>query len=58
MRIEVENIVFILDSNDTEFGNIHAQMIQDFQDSEKLNYFKSLLIENPSTAFEIYNKLS
>lgn len=32
----------------------HVQMIQDFQDSSKLEYFIQLLIDNPGTAFTIY----
>jgi hypothetical protein len=35
----------------------HVQMIQDFIDTTKLEYFVQLLIENPATAFTIYNNL-
>jgi|LakMenE01Jun11ns_1017448.scaffolds.fasta_scaffold9859607_2 hypothetical protein len=33
----------------------HIQMIQDFKDVSKLEYFIQLLIDNPGTAFSIYN---
>jgi hypothetical protein len=33
----------------------HIQMIEDFKDASKLEYFISLLIDNPTTAFSIYN---
>ena len=36
----------------------HIQMIEDFKDVSKLEYFVSLLIDNPSTAFSIYNNLA
>ena len=35
----------------------HIQMIEDFKDVSKLEYFVSLLIANPATAFSIYNNL-
>jgi hypothetical protein len=57
MTIEVNNIKFYLDPTDEVLGAIHAQMIEDFKDESKLNYFKQLLNENSNTAFTIYNKL-
>lgn len=64
MIIEVNNTVFIVNpyerdeqGNLTELAPIHAQMLLDFQDENKLNYFKQLLAENPNTAFSIYNNL-
>lgn len=55
IRSEQETICFNM-STDPERGfPQHAQMIQDFQDVTKLEYFVSLLLENPSTAFAIYN---
>lgn len=57
MIIQVENIFFYLNSEDEVLGTIHAKMIQDFKDEKKLNYFKELLLNNPDTAFTIYNKL-
>jgi len=32
----------------------HIQMIQDFQDPSKLEYFVSLLVQDPNTAFLTY----
>jgi hypothetical protein len=57
MIIDFQNGIFYLDSQDEELGIIHAQMIEDFKDDEKLNYFKKLLESNPNTAFSIYNNL-
>ena len=53
---EQETICFNM-STDPERGfPQHAQMILDFEDVAKLEYFVSLLLENPSTAFSVYNK--
>ena len=64
MIIEVNNTVFVLNPDDrdeqgnlTELAPIHARMLLDFQDENKLNYFKQLLAENPNTAFIKYNNL-
>jgi hypothetical protein len=57
MIIEFNNSIFYLDSQDEQLGTIHAQMIEDFKDESKLNYFKQLLNTNTNTAFSIYNKL-
>lgn len=64
MIIQVNNTVFVLNPDDrdeqgnlTELAPIHAQMLADFEDEEKLNYFKQLLEENPNTAFIKYNNL-
>ena len=58
MIIEVNNIRFYLDPTDEVLGTIHAQMIEDFKDESKLEYFKQLLVENPNTAFVVYNNLN
>jgi hypothetical protein len=57
MIIEVNNIRFYLNPIDDVLGTIHAQMIEDFKDESKLNYFKQLLEANPNTAFTIYNNI-
>jgi len=57
MTIEVSKIKFYLDPTDEVLGAIHAQMIEDFKDESKLEYFKKLLEANLNTAFKIYNKL-
>jgi hypothetical protein len=54
MIIEVNNIKFYLDPTDEVLGTIHAQMIEDFKDESKLEAFKQLLIQDPSTAFSLY----
>jgi hypothetical protein len=56
MIVEVNNIKFYLDPTDEVLGTIHAQMIEDFKDESKLEYFKKLLEANLNTAFSIYNK--
>ena len=49
-------VIYFSMSTDLEKGlPEHAQMIQDFIDTTKLEYFVQLLIENPATAFTIYN---
>ncbi len=57
MIIEVKNTKFYLDPTDEVLGTIHAQMIEDFKDESKLNYFKELLEQDPNTAFTIYNNI-
>jgi len=57
MIVEFNNGLFYLDSQDEELGTIHAQMIEDFKDNSKLNYFKQLLNANTNTAFSIYNNI-
>jgi hypothetical protein len=57
MKIESNKYTFFLDSTDEVLGTIHSQMIEDFKDASKLEYFKQLLDENPNTAFTIYNNL-
>lgn len=51
-------VIYFSMSTDLEKGlPEHVQMIQDFIDTTKLEYFVQLLIENPATAFTIYNNL-
>lgn len=57
MIIEFNNGIFYLNSQDDELGTIHSQMIEDFKDEKKLEYFKQLLDQDPNTAFTIYNNL-
>lgn len=48
--------LFFILSSDLERGlPEHIQMISDFEDVSKLEYFVSLLHENPDTAFNKYN---
>ena len=54
MIVEVNDIRFILDPTDELLGSIHQQLINDFQDVAKLEKFKSLLVENQDTAFNLY----
>ena len=59
---DTQTTMFILSEEQDENGNFirglaeHPQMIKDFQDVSKLEYFISLLETNPGTAFIIYNK--
>jgi hypothetical protein len=58
IQSEQETICFNM-STDPERGfPQHTQMILDFEDVAKLEYFVSLLLKNPSTAFSIYNNLA
>jgi hypothetical protein len=57
MKIESNNYTFYLDPTDEVLGTIHAQMIEDFKDASKLEYFKQLLDADPNTAFTIYNNI-
>ena len=52
LELRVNEIIFILDSAD----NAYSKMIADFVDDTKIKHFVSLLITDPATAFEIYNK--
>ena len=51
-ELRVNEIIFILDSAD----NAYSKMISDFVDDKKIKHFVALLLDNPATAFEIYNK--
>jgi hypothetical protein len=51
LEIKVENIIFTLDTSEP----FYDQMVKDFEDVSKLEYFVSLLKANPGTAFTIYN---
>jgi hypothetical protein len=57
MIVQTSKYTFYLNPIDEVLGTIHAQMIEDFKDESKLNYFKQLLEANPNTAFTIYNEL-
>lgn len=56
-----ESTMFILSEEQDADGNFvrgfaeHAQMIKDFEDKSKLEFFISLLEADPGTAFTIYN---
>jgi hypothetical protein len=54
MIIEFNNGLFYLNSQDEELGTLHAQMIEDFKDSSKLERFKQLLESDSNTAFSIF----
>jgi len=51
-ELRVNEIIFILDSAD----DAYLKMIADFVDDKKIKHFVALLLDNPATAFEIYNK--
>ena len=57
MIVETNYIKFYLDATDEVLGTLHAQMIEDFRDEKKLEYFTQLLDADPNTAFTIYNNL-
>jgi hypothetical protein len=57
MKIQTNKYTFYLNPTDEELGTIHAQMIEDFKDDKKLDYFKQLLDQDPNTAFSIYNNI-
>lgn len=57
MIVETNKYTFYLDPTDEVLGTLHAQMIEDFRDEKKLEYFKQLLNADPNTAFSIYNNL-
>ena len=50
-ELRVNEIIFILDSAD----NGYSKMIADFVDDKKIKHFVALLLDDPATAFEIYN---
>lgn len=50
-ELRAGDFIFILDSTDP----MYDKMIQDFNQSVNIERFITLLIEDPSTAFEIYN---
>jgi hypothetical protein len=60
-NVDANSTMFILSDEQAEDGTFlrglpeHVQMIQDFEDVSKLEYFIQLLIDNPGTAFSIYN---
>lgn len=51
-ELRVNEIIFILDSAD----DFYSKMIVDFGNEKNIIKFADLLRDNPSTAFEIYNK--
>ena len=57
MIVESNKYNFYLDPTDEVLGTLHAQMIEDFKDASKLEYFKQLLDADPNTAFTIYNNI-
>lgn len=57
IRSEQETVCFNMSTEPERGFAQHVQMIQDFYDTAKLEYFVSLLLENPSSAFAIYNNL-
>ena len=50
-ELRVNEIIFILDSAD----NAYSKMIADFVDDKNIKHFVALLLDDPATAFEIYN---
>ena len=50
-ELRVNEIIFILDSAD----NAYLKMIADFADDKNIKHFVALLLDDPATAFEIYN---
>ena len=50
-ELRVNEIIFILDSADNAYSN----MIADFADDKNIKHFVALLLDDPATAFEIYN---
>ena len=50
-ELRVGTIIFILDSTEP----LHNKMLVDFNEVSNIEKFVFLLIEDPSTAFEIYN---
>lgn len=70
MTIEIDNIIFFLDPDMVFTGDetnedhvnsfntlksLHEAMVLEFENPDNLNEFKTLLSENPNTAFTIYN---
>ena len=62
-NLDKESTMFILSDEKDENGDYlrglpeHDNMIEDFKDKTNMEYFIQLLIDNPSTAFSIYNNL-
>lgn len=60
-NVDTNSTMFILSDEQAEDGTFvrgfpeHIQMIKDFEDVSKLEYFMSLLETNSGTAFTIYN---
>jgi hypothetical protein len=60
-NVDTNSTMFILSDEQAEDGTFlrglpeHVQMIKDFEDVSKLEYFISLLETNLGTAFTIYN---
>jgi putative heme iron utilization protein len=60
-NVDTNSTMFILSDEQAEDGTFvrgfpeHIQMIKDFEDVSKLEYFISLLETNAGTAFTIYN---
>ncbi len=50
-ELRVNEIIFILDSED----DAYSKMIADFIDDKKIKHFVALLLDDPAAAFEIYN---
>jgi hypothetical protein len=50
-ELRAYNFIFILDSIEP----MYDKMIEDFNESVNIEKFITLLIANPSTAFDIYN---
>jgi hypothetical protein len=51
LELRAGNFIFILDSTEP----MYDKMIQDFNESVNIERFITLLIADPSTAFDIYN---
>lgn len=62
-NLDRQSTMFILSNERDENGDFlrglpeHDKMISDFQNTEKLEYFIRLLLDDPGTAFMIYNNL-
>ena len=60
-NVDTNSTMFILSDEQAEDETFvrgfpeHVQMIKDFEDVSKLEYFMSLLETNSGTAFTIYN---
>lgn len=60
-NMDTNSTMFILSEEQDADGNFvrglpeHPQMIKDFEDKSKLEFFISLLEADPGTAFTIYN---
>lgn len=60
-NVDANSTMFILSDEQAEDGTFvrgfpeHVQMIKDFVDDKKIKHFVALLLDDPATAFEIYN---